>query len=131
MDERFFFDIPSEEDRIDIIKIHLAAKKQNPENYQLVELADAASGLVGREIQQAVGQAMTKSFNAKKKMLDQGIFSEELRKKPRIIKTMVDDIREIVEWVGYDPEADDGIRARLASNKRSETFLTIGGGAGG
>lgn len=131
MDERFFFDIPCEEDRIDIIKIHLAAKKQNPENYSLVELSDAASGLVGREIQQAVGQAMTKSFNAKKKGLDQEIFAEELRKKPRIIKTMVDDIKEIIEWVGYDEEADDGVRARLASNKRSETFRTIGGGEAG
>lgn len=128
MDERFFFDIPSEEDRIDIIKIHLKAKKQNPENFQLVALADAASGLVGREIQQAVGQAMTKSYNAKKKGLDQDIFADELRKKPRIINTMKDDIAEIVEWVGYDPEADDGIRARLASNKRSETFKMVGGG---
>ena len=129
MDERFFFDIPCEEDRIDIIKIHLAAKKQNPAEYQLVELADAASGLVGREIQQAVGQAMMKSFNAKKKKLDQEIFAEELRKKPRIIQTMSDDIKEIVEWVGYDAEADDGVRARLASNKRSETFKLTGGGS--
>lgn len=131
MDERFFFDIPSEEDRVDILKIHISNQKgQDPANFPLVELADAASGLVGREIEQAIGQAMTKSFYAKKEGLDSTILAEELRKKPRIIKTMADEIKAIVEWVGYDPEADDGIRARLASNKRSEQFRAVGGEGG-
>lgn len=127
MDERFFFDLPSEEDCIDILKIHIAKVGQSYEDMNLAELADKASGLVGREIEQTIAKAMRVSFNAKKGRLDETILGEELRGKPRIIKTMKDEIQEIVDWVGYDPEVDDGIRARLASNKRSETFKTIGG----
>lgn len=128
MDERFFFDIPSEQDRIEIIKIQIKNRKQNPEKFNLADLATAASGMVGREMDQAVSQAMTLSFNAKKPGLDQSILEECFRKKPRIIKTMGDDIREIVEWVGFDPEANDGIRARLASDRVPEKFTVVEGG---
>ncbi len=128
MDERFFFDLPSEEDRVEIIKIMIKRVKQNPDKFNLSSLATAAQGMVGREIDQAVAQAMTLSFNAKKSGLDQTILEECFRKKPRIIKTMGDDIKEIVDWVGYDPEANDGIRARLASDRRVEQFTVETGG---
>ena len=37
-----------------------------------------------------------------------------LTRKPRIVKTMVDEVREVLDWVGYDPACDDGVRARFA-----------------
>lgn len=129
MDERFFFDLPSEEDRIDILKIHIAKVGQSCDKMDLNDLSSKAAGLVGREIEQTISKAMRVSFTSKKKVLDEEILGKELRGKPRIIKTMADEIKEIVDWVGYDPEVDDGIRARLASNKRSETFKEFGGGA--
>jgi hypothetical protein len=45
-----------------------------------------------------------------------------MQRKPRIFKTMVDELREVLEWVGYDPDLNEGIRAKFASDKRSETF---------
>jgi AAA+ superfamily predicted ATPase len=131
MSERFFFDIPNETDRIDILKIHLLKNGQNPENYNLADLAEASKNLVGREIEQAIESAMMKSFVAKKAALDEEILKKDLAKKPRIIRTMADDIKEILDWVGYDEEADDGVRARLASDHRSEHFKMLSGGGGG
>jgi len=114
MDERFFFDMPTEEDRVDIIKIHLEKAGQNPEDFDLAKLAEASRLMVGREIEQAIQAAMRESFHAKKAGLDEDILALELTKKPRIVKTMVDEVKEVLEWVGYDPEADDGVRARFA-----------------
>lgn len=71
--------------------------------------------MVGREMEQAIGAAMVESFDRNKKALDEDVLSTELAGKPRIIKTMTDEVKEILEWVGYDAEANDGIRAKFAS----------------
>ena len=115
MDERFFFDLPTEEDRVDILKIHLRKAGQLPDNYNLASLSEKAGGMVGREMEQAIGAAMVESFDRNKSSLDEVLLADELTRKPRIIKTMTDEVREILEWVGYDEEANDGIRARFAS----------------
>ena len=115
MDERFFFDMPSEEDRIDILKIHLKKAGQDPSGYNLAMLAERAGNMVGREIEQAIGAAMIESFAQEKIRLDEDILADELLKKPRIIKTMADEVKEITDWVGYDNSVGDGIRARYAS----------------
>lgn len=128
LDERFFFDLPSEEDCIDIIKIHAARigpKGQDVSTFNLQRLAELAKDLVGREIEQAMKSAHVKSFNAGKPGLDEEILAVELERKSRIITTMTDDIESILSWVGYDEAVDDGVRAKLASDRRSERFKTI------
>lgn len=125
MDERFFFDLPSEEERIEILKIHLKKRGQDPDDFQLAELAEAAVNMVGREIEQAIGAALIESFDQGKDGLDPDILLKELQQKPRIFKTMVDELQEVLDWVGYDPDIGEGIRARFASEKRSETFKSF------
>lgn len=120
MDERFFYDLPAEEERIEILKIHLRKRGQNPENFRLADLAEAAKDMVGREIEQAIGSALTESFAADKPALDNDILQEQLLKKPRIFRTMGDEMKEILDWVGFDPDLNDGIRARHASKYRSQ-----------
>lgn len=116
MDERFFFDMPTEEDRVDILKIHLAKVGMNPTNYDLSMLSEKAVGMVGREIEQAIIAAMIESFDQNKGTLDEAILAAELDGKPRILKTMTDEVKEVIDWVGFDPEKNEGIRARFAGN---------------
>ncbi len=116
MDERFFFELPSEEDRIDIIKIHLEMRGQDPSRFDLAMLAEQSKNMVGREIEQCIKSGLMESFDAGKKTLDEKIFANELARKPRIVKTMVDEIKEVLDWVGYDPDVDDGIKARFAAD---------------
>jgi SpoVK/Ycf46/Vps4 family AAA+-type ATPase len=122
IEERFFFDLPNDDERIEILKIHLTKKGQDPAKFQLAELAEAAKHMVGREIEQAIKSALRDSFQAGKEGLDGDILIAEMQRKPRIFKTMVDELREVLEWVGFDPELNDGIRAKFASDRRSETF---------
>jgi AAA+ superfamily predicted ATPase len=123
--ERFFFDLPSEEDRIDILKIHGKKVKQDVTGFKLALLSEKAKNLVGREIEQAIKSAMVESFHQKKSGLDENILSRELERKPRIVTTMKDEIEDILRWVGYDASVDDGVRARLASDTRSEQFVAV------
>jgi AAA+ superfamily predicted ATPase len=117
MDERWFFDLPSKEDRIDILKIHLQKRGQEPSRFNLDSLAETSKSLVGREIEQCVKAAMTASFHKNPKGgLDEELFTAELARKPRIVKTMVAEINETLEWIGYDPDVDDGVRARFAAD---------------
>jgi len=122
MDERFFFDLPNDEERIDILKIHLKAFGQDTSKFQLADLSDYAKNMVGREIGQSIAAAMIDSFHANKENLDPEILAQALKTKPRIFKTMGEDIKELLDWVGYDADTDEGIRARFASAKRGESF---------
>jgi len=127
--DRFFFDVPDESSIIDILTIHAMDFAQDISSFQLGELAKAAKDLVGREIEQCVEAAMTASFNAKKSGLDEGILHQELQTKSRITSTMRDEINALVEWVGYNQESDDGVRAKLAAPKRrASNFRLVGGG---
>lgn len=127
MDERFFFGLPSEDDRIDVLKIHLGQRGQDASKYNLARLAEASDGMVGREIEQAVGSALIASFNAKKTAMDEDILADILTRKPRILKTLADEVNEVVAWVGYNPEAREGTRARLASEPGSSGLDIVRG----
>jgi AAA+ superfamily predicted ATPase len=120
--ERFFFDLPSEDERLDILKIHLKKKNQDTDKFQLARLAEDSRLMVGSEIEHAIGAAMTESFHAGKPALDEEILSKELKQKPRIFKTLADELKEVLDWVGFDPETGDGIRARFASKTKGEGF---------
>jgi SpoVK/Ycf46/Vps4 family AAA+-type ATPase len=129
MDERFFFDLPSEEERVDILKIHLLKAKQDASKFNLAVLAEKARSMVGREIEQSIYAALVDSFDKGAPALDEAILSDQLSRKPRIYKTMADELKEVLTWVGYDEEVDEGIRARFASAKRSETWKLLKDGS--
>ncbi len=62
-DEVFFVDLPSEEEREDIFRIHLEKKVQNSGRLNLRELAQNSLGFTGAEIEQAVKDAVVTTFN--------------------------------------------------------------------
>ena len=127
MDVRWFFDLPSLEDRVDILKIHLEQQGQDPSKFNLSSLAEAAQATVGREIEQCIKEAMLESFSQGKQSLDEEVLLRELRSKPRIVRTMTDEINETLDWVGYDRDVDDGVRARYAADPKGQsTKLQIG-----
>jgi SpoVK/Ycf46/Vps4 family AAA+-type ATPase len=120
--ERFFFTLPTEEERVDILKIHLTKKQQDPAKYNLANLADDAKLMVGSEIEHAIEAAMVDSFDAGKSGLDETVLSLALRNKPRIFKTLANELKEMLDWVGYDKNLNEGIRARFASDRSGDMF---------
>jgi SpoVK/Ycf46/Vps4 family AAA+-type ATPase len=129
MSERFFFDVPSEDDRVDILKIHLATvgrlSKAQIAEVNLRRLAEVSENMVPREMEQAVEAALRKSFVLGRPSLDCEVLEQELRTKPRILKTMDTEVREVINWVGYDETSRDGLRARFASTRQSSNTARL------
>ena len=57
-DEVFFVDLPDGKERQTIFEIHLKLRRQDPENFDLAQLVEAADGYSGAEIEQAVIAAL-------------------------------------------------------------------------
>jgi SpoVK/Ycf46/Vps4 family AAA+-type ATPase len=131
-DETFFVNIPSEEERTMIFKIHLKRALSNikDEKYYFdidkdctpLALAINSKDLTGREIEQVVKESMYEAFNSKSgpTKLNDIIITEVLKKKIPIIKTMDKVLEYLINWVGYDESKKDGIRARFASGGEKE-----------
>lgn len=127
MNERWFFDLPSPDARIEILKIHLRKFRQDSDNYNLARLAQASKDMVGREIEQCIEAAHLKSFLANSPTIDEDILETVLKRKSRIVKTMVDEVKEITDWVGFDRDADDGIKAHFAGKPEIKDGKFSGG----
>ena len=61
-DEVFFVDLPDVDERIEILRIHLGARKQDPTAFDLAAIADAADGFSGAELEQVVTTALLRAL---------------------------------------------------------------------
>lgn len=64
-DEVFFVDLPTQEERMEIFRIHLARRKRTPDRFDLATLASEAEGFSGAEIEQALISALYDAFDHK------------------------------------------------------------------
>jgi SpoVK/Ycf46/Vps4 family AAA+-type ATPase len=60
-DEVFFVDLPLDDERIEIFKIHLSRRGVDPARFNLAQLTQFTIGWTGAEIEQCVVSAMTKA----------------------------------------------------------------------
>jgi ATPases of the AAA+ class len=112
-DEKFFINLPQMNERIDIFRIHLSRLNRKPGDFELEALAQASTDLSGREIEQALREAMYDAFTLKKELSTQIILGV-LGKKTNLLTTMAEQLKYLLDWVGWDEEKKDGIRARFA-----------------
>jgi hypothetical protein len=61
-DEIFFIDLPSEDERREIFRIHLQRRNRDPQTFDLETLPKLASGFSGAEIEQAIVAALYHAF---------------------------------------------------------------------
>jgi hypothetical protein len=64
-DEIFFVDLPEAQERLDILRIHLAQRKQSLDRFDLNQLVTATEGFSGAEIEQAIVTALYKALYLK------------------------------------------------------------------
>jgi SpoVK/Ycf46/Vps4 family AAA+-type ATPase len=63
-DEVFFLDLPNQQERAEILAVHLRRRHRRAEDFDVARLAQECRGLVGAEIEQAVIDAMYTGFTA-------------------------------------------------------------------
>ncbi|MBX9772558.1 MAG: AAA family ATPase, partial [Candidatus Obscuribacterales bacterium] len=61
-DETFFMDLPGPTERQDIFRVLLKKRGRKPQNFDLKKLAEQSDGFTGAELEQAIKDAMVKSY---------------------------------------------------------------------
>jgi ATP-dependent 26S proteasome regulatory subunit len=109
LDEIFFVDLPSSEERREIFRIHLVRRGRDPQLVDVETLAACSENFSGAEIEQAVISALYDAFYAKAELSSPHIL-EALRQTVPLAKTMDEQINRLRSWA-------EG-RARNASTAR-------------
>ena len=96
-DEIFFVDLPDEEARREVFRIHLAKRQRPPEEFDLDALAAASDGFSGAELEQAIVAALYTAFAVKKSLTSELLLSE-LKKTHPLAVTRREDIERLRAW---------------------------------
>ena len=72
-DEIFFLDLPTQEERQEILAVHLRKRNRLTKDYDLAMLARQSAGYVGAELEQAIVDAMYLAFNERREFCTEDI----------------------------------------------------------
>lgn len=114
-DETFFVNMPTFPERVDIYKIHLRKLGRDPSKFHVENIAMNSQDLSGREIEQVLKEAMYDAFHAGQDDITTDNIMAVLKRKTSILKTMAEQLKFVMDWVGWDDNKQDGIRARYAN----------------
>lgn len=96
-DEIFFVDLPQPAERKEIFRIHLQARKREPEAFDLDKLAAATGGFSGSEIEQVIISAMYDAFTQGRE-IETGDMLKSIRDTVPLSQTMEEQIKELRDW---------------------------------
>ena len=109
LDEIFFVDLPSRDERSEIFRIHITKRGRVAGNFDLPALADASGNFSGAEIEEAINSALYDAFYAKTDLTTTHVLAAIGETVP-LAKTMAEHISQLRAWA-------DG-RARSANVSR-------------
>ncbi|WP_406498216.1 AAA family ATPase [Streptomyces sp. NBC_01604] len=94
-DEVFFLDLPTEEERREIITVHLRKRGRKPEMFDVYQLARDCDGFVGAELEQVVVDAMYEAFAEERDITTDDIARATARTVPlsRSQREVIEDLR--------------------------------------
>ena len=113
---RFFIDLPTAEEREEILKIHLRLNSQSEDSLDMPELVKAAKDFSGRNIEQAVEEAMNVAFNDDRQMV-QGDLLKVFEDVVPTSKTKAEELRIMRQAV----ENGDMRRANETNSSKKES----------
>ena len=96
-DEVFFVDLPLDDERVEIFRIHLMRRGIDPEPLNVRELIQFTIGWTGAEIEQCVVSAMTKARLADRELTGQDLITTAVGIVP-LSRTMKEQINHIRSW---------------------------------
>jgi hypothetical protein len=112
LDEIFFVDLPSRDERQDIFRIHLTKRGRDAAQFDVAALAEASANFSGAEIEEAINSALYDAFYARTELTTPQVAAAIGQTVP-LAKTMDEQISRLRNWA-------EG-RARNASVPRALT----------
>ncbi len=96
-DEVFFVDLPGEDERVEIFRIHLSRRGVDPARFNLPQLVGFTNGWTGAEIEQCVVSALTAARLADREISEQDLMKIAASIVP-LSRTMKEQINHIRDW---------------------------------
>jgi len=97
LDEIFFVDLPCTATREEVFQIHLNKRNQQPDDFDLIQLAQLSDGFSGAEIEQAVVAGLYSAL-AESTALSTKILANELDKTQPLSIVMGEKIQQLRDW---------------------------------
>ena len=97
LDEIFYVDLPIDEERTDIFRIHLTKRGRNPKNIDLPKLVEASKDFSGAEIEEAIISALYDAFYEKQDLATSHVLTS-LRQTVPLARTMAEKINAQRKW---------------------------------
>jgi len=113
LDELFFVDLPDEQERAEIFRIHLSRRGRQPEKFDLTALAAQSENYSGAEIEQAVISGLFEAFSRQTELTTAHVL-EALRQAVPLSRTMSEQINGLRTWA-------DGRARNASANGRQNT----------
>jgi ATP-dependent 26S proteasome regulatory subunit len=96
-DELFFVDLPSENERVEILAIHLRKRGRDPRQFPLAELAARAQRLSGAELEQVVAAGLYKAFGERRELSENDL-ANAIEETVPLYETYEERIKELRDW---------------------------------
>ncbi|MCL2349415.1 MAG: AAA family ATPase [Planctomycetaceae bacterium] len=96
-DEIFFVDLPTQPERIETLRIHLAKRGRDPKNFDLDTIARLGEGFSGAELEEVVVAALFEAFSAKQHLATQHMVRVISETVP-LSRTMHEGLTRLREW---------------------------------
>jgi SpoVK/Ycf46/Vps4 family AAA+-type ATPase len=96
-DEIFFIDLPSFEERQEILAIHLLKRRRDPEQFNLPRLAQETEGFSGAEIEQAIIAGLYDAFETGRDLEDADLLRNVAQSVP-LSQTMRERVTALRNW---------------------------------
>lgn len=97
LDEIFFVDLPSRDEREEIFRIHLNRRRRDATHYEVAKMADASGNFSGAEIEEAINSALYDAFHARKELTSADVLAAIGQTVP-LAKTMDEQISRLRNW---------------------------------
>src|SRR3954469_30290 len=121
LDEIFFVDLPSEEERGDVFRIHLLKRQRDPERFDLPTLVANSASFSGAEVEEAIISGLYDAFYAGQELTTEHILTVLSQTVP-LARTMAEQIQSLRTWA--EGRARDASLARIAkSNGEAQNVM--------
>ena len=97
LDEIFFVDLPSPDERKDIFRIHVTKRGRDAAKFDLAALAGGSSEFSGAEIEESINSALYDAFYAKQELTTE-LVQVALAQTVPLAKTMDEQISRLRSW---------------------------------
>lgn len=97
VDEIFFVDLPTAQEREEIIGIHLKKVRRSPDKFDCRHLAEVSKGFSGAELAEAIQEALYQAFDAGED-LNTYYIEEAIKHTYPLSRTMGEHIKRLREW---------------------------------